>query len=356
MNNKENLNKFLNDNNDKYEKMNKRETIIKIIIYNIKEEELNSYIERWKNYDNIIKNKEIININRYDKLILIEYIKNNCNKYNYLINIFTDEQYINFRSNNKIIKQKEYLNEIISEEIKDKSTNKKSSFDNSSKKAKSSSDNNKQIHINENNQNHENSNEINDNNELNLNSYSKNFKHSYNEEQLQKELPINDISDNNILDERELSPIFGYYETDINNFLKKSIYSIIINDKNEEISENEENDNKRINKIYEIVKDIDIKFDKENEENQKNVENQKILKDNFIELINCINEIKELINKEMKNKFKIRIDLHLEENNKESKGKFKNINCKYIIKNTFTNKFVPKQDEDILNNKNFINF
>ena len=87
------------------EKMNKRIKIIKYL-YNkinnindenkIKEEEINQYINKWNNYEKIIKNKEFnkLDFEKNEKLI-IEYF-NNINNKEDLLKIFSEEEYYNF--------------------------------------------------------------------------------------------------------------------------------------------------------------------------------------------------------------------------------------------------------------------
>ena len=362
--NKENYKKDLNDY-DKYEIMNKEESIIKITYKKeniIKNEELNKYIDKWTEY--MINDKEINNLHREDKLILIDYFSKNYNNNN-LINLFTWEQYLNFKDYNidnkikeinqenssgiKNLEQNIYNDKYISKsskETKEQYSDKKGSTINSKNNFENS-----QINNIENNKKKENINEIIDENyDFQLSYFGGQSK--IEEEKVQKELPTDPSLNNQIFNNSDFSIDFQYYETDIKNILQKSIYSIIVNEKEEISQNNEENDdNKKIDNIYETLKNNNIIYSDNNKKNQIK------LKDNFMQLINYINKIKELIKNETKNNFKLNIELHFEEGKQKKNSKFKNINCLYKIKTTITNVFEKiKKDEDILNNSNLNTF
>ena len=99
-------------------KMNIRFSIIKFLLdknkndeQSIEEEEINKFSETWDNYENMIKNKKIDEINQNDKTILIEYF-NDKNNIDILNNIFKNKEYellINLNNEKNIGKNANFL-------------------------------------------------------------------------------------------------------------------------------------------------------------------------------------------------------------------------------------------------------
>ncbi len=157
------------------------------------------------------------------------------------------------------------------------------------------------------------------------------------------------ITDPNI--NNNISSYNNIIKNDIDKILKKSIFTININ------LINKKNDNN--NNI--IEEEIFFEEGNENSNNQinnllKNNENKKFDKDveNLIENLKKLKEFIQTIKIKLKTeyKFELIIQLNFEESKEKSNGKYRNINCKYIINSVGINKIEKNnvyQDEDILN-------
>ena len=99
-NNKGNFEEYLNDL-DTAKKMNERFGIIKYIYdLRFKDEEkseanMNNCVQSWDQFEKAIKNKKLVKLRKQDKLILLEYFKNEKNK-DKLLKIFNEDVYENF--------------------------------------------------------------------------------------------------------------------------------------------------------------------------------------------------------------------------------------------------------------------
>jgi hypothetical protein len=93
--------------------MNYRFPIIKCLnnISQKTETELNIYIDNWKKYERIIKEKKYTSIDKDIRKDLVEFFNNENNK-NILLNIFTKEEYTSFIKNNIQYLEKNSLSRI----------------------------------------------------------------------------------------------------------------------------------------------------------------------------------------------------------------------------------------------------
>ena len=190
---------------------------------------------------------------------------------------------------------------------------------------------------------------------INVNNDSNNESSYFNNSELrkahdnQREAGFSDLSPD--CDLGDLSKSFDFIEDNVKDILKGFKYIV--------------RNNKRIkNGLYFLSSDnnnADYEYIKIKIENNfmnykfKN-ESQKILRDNFIELSNFINKIEKKM-REYEESFEIELELNFKENNKKNNDKYINIDCEYKI-NILDLKMSSEvlKDENILNNKDYINF
>ena len=318
-------------------KMNIRFSIIKFLLdknkndeQSIEEEEINKFSETWDNYENMIKNKKINEINQNDKTILIEY--------------FNDKNNIDILNN--IFKNKEY--ELLINLNNEKNIGKNANFLDPKESSPNSNNGNGVYSINK----------IKDEDEEEkINNNSK-----YNKDDEMKKVSECQSTNSEI---GSVNNNFDDIAKDLEKILEGLVYGILINKKKwkkinnqnssiacfSEFNENNESyeniyENYSFNKLCDSIKNInpgEIKY-----------KPHKKLYDNFVKLksfIELTEGILEINFKDNSNVTNLGIKLLFNKSKEKSNSNFIYISCRYEIINDKLNLY---QDDDILN-KDFLN-
>ena len=350
--------KYLKDY-DEYKNTNKKSSLMKINNENDdgknKKEEINM--------DDIEKEK---NLNKREKGIISSSITkekkdNYLNKEN---NISTKD--ITKKKNGNIESSKELNLDLKNKQTSNSNNNSLEYFQKEYQKIKIIAQN-KEI---TNNNNQEEYNKSNNNNEISNPFTRESYLQEKEKEKDRKEITQESTNNLNNTDpniNRNISFDNDIILKDIEQILKKSTFNININKKKEK-------NNNMIEKKEELYEEFSNSEDKyvffldeniiiKEKDLLKNNENIKFEKDDQ-NLIDSYNKLKDFI-KVIKNKlkkeyeFELEIKLNFEESKEKSNGKYRNINCKYIIYSVGINKIEKNnlyQDEDILNKEKQENF